>query len=131
MNLYFDGACRGNPGKSAGAFVLKDSNNNIVYKNGVYIPYATNNEAEYTGLIEGLKYCIENDYLDIIVYGDSKLVISQSNGTWKVNADNLKILNKNVNELKKQFSSIKFIHILRNLNKDADLEANKIIDFNN
>lgn len=125
MNLYFDGASKGNPGESSAASVIF-TDNEIIYKS-IYYKNATNNESEYNGLIIGLETAIENGIKNINVYGDSKLVIMQSQNLWKVKSPNLISLHSKVIELKKHFDSINFYHVLRENNKIADKLANETI----
>ena len=117
--LYFDGKAEPNPGKgSAGAVLFNGSEE--VFRIGKYLPHTTNNQAEYTGLIIGLKECIKQNIKSIEVFGDSKLVIEQSAGRWKVNNEILQTLNAQVKILSKEFTSISFTHVLRDKNTVAD-----------
>jgi ribonuclease HI len=128
--LYFDGASRGNPGPASfgGAIYDEDGHEEINYKKK--IGWETNNFAEYSGLLAGLKVCIEYGVRSVTVYGDSKLVIEQVKGNWKVKSENIKPL---YNEIKKlltpeYFDKIRFQHVRRHLNKRADELANLALD---
>jgi ribonuclease HI len=129
--LYFDGACRGNGSETAVSgcgYIINDIHGS--YK---YLGHGTNNTAEYSGLINGLKYIIEiigTDH-DINIYGDSKLVIEQMKGNWKVKHPVISILFKEAQELCKNFNSVTFTHVDRSLNSKADKLANKSIDMKN
>ena len=93
VELYFDGGSRGNPGVSGSGWYIKYLDGEEFRGNFFVGDKSTNNEAEYWGLIKGLQYIVQNDFTeDIMVYGDSKLVIKQMTGEWKVKAENLKIL---------------------------------------
>ncbi len=124
VNLYFDGACRGNGSSTAktGCGYIVDE-----YEGFKYLGNATNNTAEYSGLIYALEFAeqIYGTDIKLKVHGDSKLVIEQMKGTWKVNAIGLIELNKKAKELSKKFKSVEFIHVLRHLNSKADELANK------
>ena len=129
-SLYFDGASRGNPGPASfgGAIYDEDGHEEINYKKKIGIE--TNNYAEYSGLLAGLKVCIEYCIRSVTVYGDSKLVIEQLKGNWKVKSENIKPL---YNEIKKlltpeYFDKIRFQHVRRHLNKRADELANLALD---
>ena len=97
--LQFDGGSRGNPGTAgAGAVLYTVDNdgdeNNVIGKTEkwagyFYIGNSTNNVAEYMGLIEGLRQAIVLDIKNIEIEGDSQLVISQLNGTYRVKHPNL------------------------------------------
>jgi ribonuclease HI len=112
-SLYFDGGSRGNPGKSGSGFVLYDASGNVIKESSIPIVGPnTNNFAEYTGLLEGLKY-IQSQPLQsqplqsqpslpsgfIKIFGDSKLVIEQVSGRWKVNAENLRPLHQQCRDI--------------------------------
>lgn len=118
--LYFDGGARPNPGKAAGAFVLDGQ------EGGKQIPFATNNQAEYIGLIEGLKAAKEKGIKQLIVRGDSMLVIMQMQGKYKVKAADLIPLHAEAKELSNEMK-ITFEHIPRSANTQADVIATKLI----
>ena len=123
--LYFDGKAQPNPGSGSAAACLYN-NDAIVFKVGKYLEYTTNNQAEYLGLIIGLKKCVELGIKDLSVKGDSNLVIKQCSGLWKTKDSNIIALHKEVEDLKKHFTSIEFIHVLREFNKEADALTNSI-----
>lgn len=95
-----------------------------VYRLREGVGIATNNVAEYRALILGLKYALQKGYKHIRVQGDSKLVCMQIQGLWKINNQNLAGLCKEAKELKEKFQSFQINHILRNLNSEADAQAN-------
>ena len=118
--MHFDGGAIPNPGKAgAGAVIYK---NDKEFKTvSVYVgEKETNNTAEYTGLIEGLKLALDNNIKNLVVKGDSQLVIKQMRGEYKVKAENLKILQIKAKLLAEKFENIEFIHVKRELNKRAD-----------
>ena len=125
--LYFDGKSEPNPGKGSGAAILYN-NNTVLFNIGKYLENTTNNQAEYIGLIIGLSKCIQLGIHNLVVKGDSKLVINQSLGIWKTKDSKLIPLNELINIFKKRFNSIDFIHIKRELNKDADALTNTIYE---
>jgi ribonuclease HI len=88
--LQFDGLSYPNPGISTSGAVLFDHNNKVIFEVGEYIGFATNNQAEYNGLIIGLQRALELNIKNILIEGDSKLIIYQSAGKWKVNNEDLK-----------------------------------------
>ena len=125
--LFCDGASRSNPGDaSIGVSILLDGKEveTISKKIGI----ATNNEAEYQALIDGLNYCVDNSIKEIEVFLDSNLVVEQVNENFKVKAANLKVLNSKVKELIKEFKFIKIKHVYREDNKRADQLANMALD---
>ena len=125
--LYFDGASRGNPGLGGCGISIECKNKEIGvdYK---YLGTCTNNIAEYSALELGLKKAIDLNIKNVIVFGDSLLVINQVNKLWKCNNVNLKKILNNIHHLKLNFTNIKFVHIKREKNLRADYLANKSID---
>ena len=128
--LYTDGGSRGNPGKSACAFVICKMDGTVVEKSGQYIGVATNNQAEYTGFLRGLERCTDLGINKIVLMSDSQLVVNQMNGKYKVKNQELAPLHQQVRELADSFESIQFVYVPRELNKTADLEVNRILDEN-
>lgn len=126
--IMFDGGSRGNPGNSGCGFVIYDSENNEIdhgYKN---IGFNTNNVAEYTALYLALILARKKEYNNIIIKGDSMLVINQLKGVWKVKNANLKKIYDNIKNILKNIASYKLLHVKRNLNKRADQLANIAMD---
>jgi ribonuclease HI len=128
MILRFDGASKGNPGLSGSAAVLLKDNKIIGISYHYHKKPATNNVAEYYGLIIGLKMAIANGHKNIFVEGDSKLVIEQVFGKWKCAHPNMIPLCNEVKELKKHFTSIHGKWIPREENGEADKYANIAVD---
>ena len=125
--LFCDGASRSNPGDaSIGVSVLLDGEE--IHTISKKIGIATNNEAEYQALIDGLNYCVDNSIKEIEVFLDSNLVVEQVNENFKVKAANLKVLNSKVKELIEEFKLIKIKHVYREDNKRADQLANMALD---
>ena len=125
--VFCDGASRSNPGDaSIGVCILLDGKE--VHAISKKIGIATNNEAEYQALIDGLNFCINNSIKEIDVFLDSNLVVEQVNKNYKVKAENLKVLNSKVDELIQEFNFIKINHVYREENKRADQLANMALD---
>lgn len=128
--MYFDGASRGNPGIASFGGVIYDENEDEMINYKKKIGFATNNVAEYKGLLAGIKVCIQYNIRNLIVYGDSKLAIEQVKGNWKVKSGNLKSIYDEIISLitPENFDKITFEHVKRNLNKRADELANLALD---
>jgi len=89
LNIYFDGGCYlSNPGAAAGAAVLIPPTGERIIASK-FLESATNNVAEYTGLIAGLEKALELDFRQVHVFGDSQLVVNQVNGIYRVNHSHL------------------------------------------
>ncbi len=129
FTLYFDGASRSNPGPASyGGVFYKDGEEQYTYKK--YIGTTTNNVAEYQALLNGLLLAQEKGIKHLQVYGDSKLVIEQVTGNWKVKSPRLIAIHREICALllEKPFETITFQHIYRKNNKRADELANEALD---
>ena len=123
--MYFDGCSKGNPGRAGAGAVLYDPQGAEVFAESVFAGHsATNNEAEYTGLILGLNESLKRGITELQVRGDSQLVIRQMQGKYKVNSPNLVPLHQCASTLASKFSKIEFEHVYRNNNKRADALSN-------
>ena len=126
--LFTDGGSRGNPGPAAYAAVLKDSAGKIVNQVGVFIGKATNNEAEYKGLIFGLEMVSDMNITEIECFLDSELVVKQLKGEYKVKNEKIKEFFGTVKTRTGKFKNITFNHVPREQNSDADALVNKVLD---
>jgi ribonuclease HI len=121
--LYFDGGSRGNPGIGGSGFVIYDNNGQELETGYEYLgDNVTNNKAEYSGLINGLKIAIKNQYLSLHIKGDSKLIINQLNKVWSAKVTAL--LYEETLALLKMLVKFTAEHVPRNENKHADRLAN-------
>jgi len=126
--LQFDGAADPNPGKASGAYVLFSSPQkegdwlvrNVIEEGFTYLEHATNNEAEYTGLILGLQKALEHRVETIKIEGDSMLVVNQVQGLWRVKEPRLVKLHARAVSLFGKFKEKSITHIPREKNTDAD-----------
>ena len=129
IELYFDGCSKGNPGQSGSGAKIGD------ISLCEYIGIATNNVAEYKGLILGLKYCVEHikGIKFLKIKGDSMLIINHMTGKYKVKSPHLLPLYNEAKELIKIIDSnidcIEFLYIPREQNKDADYLANLALKY--
>ena len=121
--LHFDGACRGNPGPSSFGCSIS-LNGKEIDSQCFFIGEVTNNVAEYSGALYGLRRALSLGIRDLIVYGDSLLVIKQVTKQWKINNTTLKKFHTEIVDLIPKFNYIEFKHVKRNLNKRADELAN-------
>ncbi|XP_059294088.1 uncharacterized protein LOC132047177 isoform X2 [Lycium ferocissimum] len=129
--LEFDGASKGNPGPAGAGAVLRAADGSMVFRLREGVGHATNNVAEYRGVILGLKYALEKGFKHIKVKGDSKLVCMQAQGIWKCKNQNMADLCKIVKELKDQFMSFQINHMDREFNTEADAQANLAVYLKN
>ena len=91
--LYTDGGARGNPGPAAYGFVLEAEDGDLLAAEGVAIGSATNNVAEYSGLVAGLTRAVELEVTDLEVRSDSELMVKQMRGEYRVKNEALRALN--------------------------------------
>jgi ribonuclease HI len=124
LTMQFDGGSRGNPGPAGyGVIILADEVPIVTI--GDFIGTATNNVAEYRGMIRGMEEALKLGCTELLVRGDSELVIKQMKGQYKVRNPGLKPLFDQADALRKKFARIAFDHTYRDGNDLADKLANK------
>jgi ribonuclease HI len=128
--LFADGGSRGNPGPAASGAVLYDDTGAVIGEVGTFLGVATNNVAEWTGLITGLETALEAGVTDIVVRLDSELVVKQLNGAYRVKHENLIPLHARAKSLLRKFASADVRHVPRKENKAADAVVNQVLDAN-
>jgi len=126
--LYCDGASRGNPGRASYGFAIIDPDGTPVVEVGQAIGRATNNDAEYAGLVAGLEAALEAGVRDLEVRLDSQLLVRQVLGQYRVKAPNLKPLHRKAVSLLTRFDHASVIHVPREQNTLADSLANRALD---
>ena len=126
--LNFDGCSKGNPGLSGAGAVIYNNNIEVWAGYSFVDTSATNNQAEYAGLIVGLEMARDNCIKKLHVYGDSLLVINQVTKKWKIKNEELSKLCNYVFTLLHNFDNISFEHVLRNKNTHADAITNEVVD---
>lgn len=126
--LMFDGGSRGNPGLCGAGHVIMYNGTLISSGSAIVSTNNTNNYAEYMSLINGINDAYVHGIKEIIVKGDSLLVINQIMGKWKIRCKTLQNLHAEVIDKLSQFDTISFHHVPREENKLADAEANKAMD---
>ena len=129
LRLRADGGARGNPGPAAVGVVIEDADGTRLRTFHRYIGEATNNQAEYQALVDGLLAIADWKPDSVDVYLDSKLVVEQVNGRWKVKEAGLKELHARATELLKAFGDRATVrHVDRSQNKGADKLVNMALD---
>jgi ribonuclease HI len=128
--VYSDGASRGNPGFSALAFMILSEEGELVKRYSKYMGIRTNNQVEYEAVISALEYAIQFPCHEVICYLDSELVVKQLTGEYTVRNSTLKSLWLKVQELRKKFRQITFIHVPRTHPhiQEVDHLANQTLD---
>lgn len=128
LEVYCDGGSRGNPGPAGFGYVVKKEGR-VIQEGKGFIGVATNNFAEYTALIEALRW-LGNHFRgeELKIFLDSELVVSQVSGVYKVKSSQIRDLLFKVRELEAAFSQIAYKHIPRGENKEADKLVNLALD---
>ncbi len=126
--LYFDGGARGNPGPAGFGYVIERPDGERLAGAGNAIGVATNNVAEYRGLIAGMLRAVELGIRNLTVVGDSKLVIEQMKGAWRVRAEGLRPLHEEARRIARGFDAVRYEHVRRDGNAEADRLANVAMD---
>jgi ribonuclease HI len=134
LNVYTDGASRGNPGPASLGIVFKNEQGNVIWKKHQVLGKKTNNEAEYEALIEAMKHVNRYHPQKICFYADSKLMIEQMKGDYRITQPSLQRLflkawNKKI--VLKNKAILEFKAIPREQNKEADQLANQALDQQN
>ena len=123
--LYTDGASRGNPGASGwGAALLAAHDHSVIAKASGALPDTTNNVAEYTGALEGVRLALLHGVTDLEIRADSQLLVRQLTGEYRIKAPHLVPLAMEIRKMLAQFDSWKAVHIPREQNKLADRLSN-------
>ncbi len=127
LTIHIDGAARGNPGPAAFAYIIYHNGDEVLDGSGV-LGEATNNVAEYTALIEALKKAAELKGTELLIRSDSELLVKQMNGDYRVKNANLRPLHQEANRLARQFQSVRYSHVPREQNREADRLCNEALD---
>ena len=124
---HIDGGSRGNPGPAGyGVYITRDDGSVVELKDAVGV--ATNNVAEYRGLLAALAWAVENGIADLHIRADSDLLVKQMRGEYRVKNEGLKPLWQQAQTLVRQVGRVKFEHVRRELNTEADRLANEAMD---
>jgi ribonuclease H / adenosylcobalamin/alpha-ribazole phosphatase len=128
MVVWTDGGARGNPGPAGFGVVVTTPGGTILAQLAEGIGWATNNVAEYRGVIAGLEQALALGARRVRVRADSLLVVNQQNGLWKVRNPALRELWAETRRLAGQFERVIWEHVPRERNRRADALANRAMD---
>jgi ribonuclease HI len=123
----FDGASRGNPGEAGAGALLADPSGRVVWEVHRHLGRRTNNEAEYAALLLLLEEAVRLGLEELEVRGDSRLVVEQVNGRWKISALHLRPLAARARELLAG-RKVRLYWVPRERNRRADVLSNRAID---
>lgn len=124
LHIYIDGACKGNPGPGGIGIALFNSKQKLLKQYCQFLPFCTNNTAEYTALLKALDVAHSLKGRSLLIYSDSLLLVNQFNGRYKVKEERLQSFLKKIRLKASLFDSLSIEHIPREKNKLADSLAN-------
>jgi ribonuclease H / adenosylcobalamin/alpha-ribazole phosphatase len=126
--VWTDGGARGNPGPAGYGAVVTTPGGQVLAEVAEGIGWATNNVAEYRGVIAGLRRAAELGARRVRVRADSLLVVNQQKGLWKVKNADLRPLSEETRRLAGSFDRVIWEHVPRGRNRHADALANRAMD---
>jgi ribonuclease HI len=126
--LSTDGGARGNPGPAAYGYVIETEDGHVLAAHGEAIGHATNNVAEYSGLVAGMQKAAELGVSDLEVVSDSELLVKQMQGEYRVKNEALKELWEEASDLERRFAKVRYTAVRRAHNELADQLVNEALD---
>jgi ribonuclease HI len=126
--LYTDGGARGNPGPAAYGYVLEAEDGTVLAAHGERIGVATNNVAEYRGLVAGLEKAVDLAVAELEVRSDSELMVKQMRGEYRVKNEALRDLSLQATRLARKLEKVEYRHVAREHNELADRLVNEALD---
>jgi ribonuclease HI len=126
--LSTDGGARGNPGPAAFGYVLETDDGHVLATHGEAIGRATNNVAEYRGLVAGMAKAAELGVRELEVVSDSELLVKQMRGEYRVKNEALKELWDDASDLERKFAKVRYTAVRRAHNELADRLVNEALD---
>jgi len=126
--LFTDGGARGNPGPAAYGFVLEAEDGTVLEARGEAIGVATNNVAEYSALLEGLRRAAELGVSELEVVSDSELMVKQMTGVYRVKNEALRGLSVEAARLARGLGRVTYRNVRREENELADRLVNEALD---
>jgi probable phosphoglycerate mutase len=126
--LSTDGGSRGNPGPAAYGYVLETDDGTVLDARGETIGVATNNVAEYRGLLAGLSSALERGIEELEVVSDSELLVKQMRGEYKVKSPTLRELVDEADSLARRLGRVRYTAVRREHNELADRLVNEALD---
>jgi probable phosphoglycerate mutase len=128
ITAYIDGGARGNPGPAGYGAHIESPDGEILAELHGGLGIATNNVAEYNGLLAALRWAKEHGHTTVHIKADSLLIVEQMKGTYKVKHPGLQPLHARARLLAHEVGRVTFEHVRREFNKDADRLSNLGMD---
>ena len=126
--LWTDGGSRGNPGPAAFAYVLEADDGTVLDARGEAIGVATNNVAEYSALVAGLRRAVDAGVAELEVRSDSELMVKQMRGEYRVKNRELQTLFVEASRAAREVGRVTYVHVRREHNELADRLVNEALD---
>jgi ribonuclease HI len=126
--LWTDGGARGNPGPAAYAYVLEADDGTVLEARGHAIGRATNNVAEYSALVAGLRRAVELGVTTLELRSDSELMVKQMRGEYRVKNKDLQGLFLDASRAARELGQVSYTHVRREHNALADRLVNETLD---
>ena len=128
ITAYIDGGARGNPGPAGYGVYIEGPDGVAIQELYGGLGIATNNVAEYNGLLAALRWAKEHGHTAVHIKADSLLIVEQMRGRFKVKHPGLQPLHAKARLLAHELGRVTFEHVRRELNKDADRLSNLGMD---
>jgi ribonuclease HI len=128
IRAYIDGGARGNPGPAGYGVRVEDADGELIEELHGALGIATNNVAEYNGLLAALRWAVDHGHRDVHIRSDSELLVKQMRGEYKVKHPGLQPLFVRARLLVMELGKVTFEHIRREENKEADRLSNVAMD---
>ena len=125
---YIDGGARGNPGPAGYGVRIESADGTLIDELHGALGIATNNVAEYNGLLAALQWALDHGHVDLRIRSDSELLVKQMRGEYKVKHPGLQPLYVRARLLVMQLDRIVFEHVRREHNTEADRLSNVAMD---
>jgi ribonuclease HI len=128
ITMYIDGGSRGNPGPAGYGVRVEDAHGDLLERFCGAVGVATNNVAEYKGLLAALEWAADRGHRRVHVRSDSELLVRQMTGEYRVKNAGLQPLHTAARALMARIGHVTYEHVRREANRDADLLANEAMD---
>jgi ribonuclease HI len=128
VEVFTDGASRGNPGPAGAGWVIKSPAGPIIKAGHAFLGRRTNNEAEYEAVIRALKDVADLGARDVALRSDSELLVRQINGQHRIREPRLEELHRTARQVIQGFRRFEIRHVAHGANSDADHQANLAIE---
>ena len=126
--VYVDGSSRGNPGPSGVGYRIVGEDGREILRGGEFVGFATSRVAEYYALRAGVEKAIELGLKRVRFVGDNLMMMNQMNGIYKIKNKDLLSIYADIRKKVAELEAVSFVHVKRELNMEADREANLAID---